>query len=559
MRKQPLPRSQLQQAILKCIIISSASLVVSVNPLMAQDLPSFLDEPETCDYIYGVNDDDLNDSQLFKMTMGGSITPIGPLYSGYDLEALDVSADGDIYAAAGDDTDDVNDAGKLYKVDPETGDLTLVCPTGFAEIDGLSFNPMTGELYGWAQDAGLIKITIPEVIPGEECATLIYPSAGEFEDLTWSNDGTTLYVVKNDHGPYPHPNPYTNATHLPDPENDSSVSQELIAYHVEDDEVAANLICSDVIASLGEIEALEIDTVGTLLVGYHRSDNKPMTAMLNTDTCEINTEPPPSYPSPIFSGMDSDIEALGVCTCIPTETETEWEYAYDPPKDHTGFRDLAIYGIAIKVEGNTFIVAINANMPETGFDVPEKLTGPRKVVDGNVAFSDLVFHFANGSKYAVHFSPENDSSVDDLGVYIPEILKDVTKENLGHAKLATYLAVLGNVEATMGDVEYDENYFPMNAFRKLNMSIEVGHKVLNDGFKPLSEAELLAKGLDFATGLGTNNKLLGKHIFGFEINKQMDMRGAFIASLFTECSNDGISIIGELPGCPDGSEDLEED
>lgn len=557
MRKQPLPRNQLRQAILKGVIVSSTSLIISVNPWMANAADIvFADEPETCDFIYGVNDDGLNNSQFFKIDPSDyAITPMGTLHYGLDLEALDVSASGEIYVAAGDNTDDVSKAGYLYKFDPDTGDLTEVCPTGFAEVDGLSFNPNPeiGGLYGWAQDAGLIKITIPESPSEVPCATLIHESRGEFEDLTWSNDGFTLYVVKNDHGDYPHPFIYTNdeATYIPDPENDSSVPHELIAYTVVGDTIIETQICPGVIAPLGEIESLEIDTTDMLLLGYHVSKNKPMMATLDPITCQIDPLPIPRYPSEIIPGQDSDIEAIGVCPCIPTDEPGEWKYAEDPAKDQTGLRALDIHGIAMKLKGNNdIVIAINADMTAEGIDVPEAMA--KKIPSGFVSFSDFVMFFANGTKYAVNFAKRSDSGAKENGLVKNPVLKDVTKAKLGFSRLADYIVVLedeGVDKIAMGDLDLAnmQNFLPMNEYRKLNMSIESGERLQNDGYQYLSYADLQEEGLDFETKLGEN---LGKYTFGFKFKKQMDMKGSFIATLYTECSNDAIAIVGELPNCP---------
>lgn len=392
MRKQPLPRSQLRQAILKCVVISSASLALTIGsgPLMADvisaDDPIFTQPPKVCDYIYGVNDYGLNKSQIFRIDPrnGYQIELLGPLYAGLDIEAIDVSQYGEVYAAAGDNSDDPMKAGHLYQVDPVNGNIIDMGDTGFAEIDGLSFNPKTGELWGWAQDAGLIKFTYPIT----SLATLIIARLGEMEDLTWNNKGTVLYAIENLHaGPsmtseldFPYTTTGSSEIPLPEPADDNW-QHELYAYDVPAGTL--NALCHNEINSLGEIEGLEVAEDGTLVLGYNNSNNEPILATLNTATCELTPLAiSPNYNTAVL--LDSDIEALGVCApCLVNPPSTKWMYAKDSFKDTTGYPKLEIFGMAMKQEGNTLIVAFNAGMPPSGWDVPADLVGPKKVRDGN--------------------------------------------------------------------------------------------------------------------------------------------------------------------------------
>jgi hypothetical protein len=550
MHKQPLPRTELRQAILKGLLVSSTSLTlaISANSLMADPVDTiFTEPPAACDYIYGVDDDLLNNSQLFRIDPHNNyqIEPFGPAYDGYDIEALDVSATGEVYAASGDNTEDVTKAGYLYTINPSTGELTEIGPTGFAEIDGLSFNPADGSLWGWAQYAGLFKIPLPASI-----AEVVYPMQGEIEDLTWNNDGSTLYIVKNQHPINPnHPFPYTAnlANYLPDPGSDNSVPYELLAYNVVDNDLVS--ICEDEISDLGEIEALEMAEDGTLIIGYNVSNNKPILATLDLGTCKITPLANPRYKVTAATPYQ-DIEAMGVCApCIVNPPSTEWMYAKDSFKDATGYPALEIYGLAMKQEGNTIVVAINAGMPTSGWEVPDNLAGPHKVVDGNISLSDFVMDF-DDKKYAVRFAPNNDSALPEgeVGLYTQPILMDVTKRNYGHKRLDTYLTIIGP-EATMADLKLPNNYFEMKAFLELPMSIGTATKVEGDNYQDLTQAQLEAMGLNFAAGLGIPANKLGPYTYGFSFTKPADMVDRFVAYVFTECSNDGIAIVGELPDC----------
>ena len=547
MHKQPLPRTELRQAILKCMIVSSTSLTLamSASPSMAENMDTiFTAPPTTCDYIYGVNDALLNDSQILRIDPRHDyqIEPLGPAYDGYDIEALDVSQLGEIYAASGDNTEDVTKAGYLYTVDPNTGILTEIGPTGFAEIDGLSFNPADGTLWGWAQDAGLIKIPLPASI-----AELVVPYPGEAEDLTWNNDGTVLYVVENLHEDAVAPAVVYTAdlvmSSLPEPGD--NVPHKLYAYDVLTDSLSE--ICHNVIGSLGEIEAIEMAEDGSLVLGYHNSNNQPILATINQTTCELTPLADPRYHMTAATPYN-DIEALGVCApCLLDPPSMDWQYAKDSFKDVTGYPALELYGLAIKQEGDTLIVAINAGMGPEGWNVPADLAGPHKVTDGNVGPTDFVMDF-DGKKYAVHFSPHSDSGVTELGLYTQPTLIDVTKQNYGHPRLDTYLTIIGDA-ATMADIPLPNSYFEMNGFRDLPMSIGTATKVENDNYQALTEAELKAKGLNFEAGLNTTTNKLGPFTYGFSFTKPADMVDRFVAYLFTGCSNDGIAIVGELPDC----------
>ncbi|HHB92179.1 MAG TPA: hypothetical protein ENK59_03070 [Thioploca sp.] len=103
-----------------------------------------------------------------------------------------------------------------------------------------------------------------------------------------------------------------------------------------------------------------------------------------------------------------------------TEVENKWLYATDASYDATGSRGLEIYGTAIHRDGDTITVAISANM------TPEN---PVYYEGENTNFTDYVFDFG-GTKYAVHFAPDNDSGANaGVGLYEVTTFKDVTKKN----------------------------------------------------------------------------------------------------------------------------------
>jgi len=182
--------------------------------------------------IYCVQDNGLNDSQFCKSdhlddaTPTPAINPLGPEYKDCDIEALDIMHDpGLLYAASGDNTPR---PGHLYRVDMSGAglyDLGDVDAPGheLTEIDGISFHPVDGDLYGWAQDEGLFVIPSANVpldpgtylVPGGTGAAgcndtasqnstvikaeMVIPTEGEIEDIEWNWGGTKLYAVENLH------------------------------------------------------------------------------------------------------------------------------------------------------------------------------------------------------------------------------------------------------------------------------------------------------------------------------------------------------------------------
>jgi hypothetical protein len=146
---------------------------------------------EVCQ-LYGVQDNGLNDSQLFTINPDTlEVNNLGEQYPDYDIESLDTHPDtGELYAASGDDTDR---PGYLYKVNTQTGELTEIGSTGFAEIEGLSFDT-EGTLWAWAKGDGLISVNTQTGV-----GTLIIPSPVAVEDITWNNNSTLLYASQDTH------------------------------------------------------------------------------------------------------------------------------------------------------------------------------------------------------------------------------------------------------------------------------------------------------------------------------------------------------------------------
>ena len=165
---------------------------------------------------YAVHDDRLNDTQI--LIVRDEMIALGVVHYGYDIEALAIHPKtGVLYAASGDDT---NQPGYLYTIDKMTGELTTSCDVvGYDEIDGLAFHPGDNVLWGWVQDVGIITIDT------DTCtATLVQEYLGEVEDLTWNQEGTLLYGVKNVNGNDPREGKGDRSTELLAFDGDNIVS-----------------------------------------------------------------------------------------------------------------------------------------------------------------------------------------------------------------------------------------------------------------------------------------------------------------------------------------------
>jgi hypothetical protein len=153
---------------------------------------SFAIEKVTTCKFYAVNDEQLNDSQFLVIDpQTTEVTTLGALYVDHDIEALDASLETEqLYAAAGKDG---LLPGVLYTVDHSTGQLNLLSDLGLGDISGLSFNPVTGILWGWSPNNGLFWVDVNQLplLPQFE-----WLSTMRVDDLSWNEDGTVLYLAQ---------------------------------------------------------------------------------------------------------------------------------------------------------------------------------------------------------------------------------------------------------------------------------------------------------------------------------------------------------------------------
>jgi hypothetical protein len=252
-------------------------------------------EQQACSFIYGVHDGGRNNSQFFRYSDEIGFEALGPVYRGYDIEGLDISSDQVLYATSGDNTDN---PGYLYTVDMNTGAILTARPIGdckevdgikevVKEVDGISVNPVTGDLWGWSQDKGLILIT------ETDCTVLVpNPKGFEVEDLSWNNAGNMIYFPYNAH-----------AGGLE--KDDANATHHIGKYDKITGEIDWNLC--DIQAR--EIEAIEVLQNDSLLIGFH--ENGQQFAMrFDPTSCHILTED-------ITAAKYTDIEGIaeGIADC----------------------------------------------------------------------------------------------------------------------------------------------------------------------------------------------------------------------------------------------------
>ncbi|CAD5967904.1 XDD3 family exosortase-dependent surface protein [Planktothrix agardhii] len=222
-----------------------------------------------------------------------------------------------------------------------------------------------------------------------------------------------------------------------------------------------------------------------------------------------------------------------------------WNYGIDSFTDGSGGKSYEIKGIALKETSDSIFVALTGGTPLDG--VTDKYAA-----DKNIGWGDLFLNFtgknfttaSNGrSLFGVRFAETNDSQVVPTGLYGNVKGASVTNVNHGYSSLKQYYDYRWGRTDTQGtDIATTTQAF--NYFGKgtiLNV-IDSGAKKLG-GIQSLSAAALNSQGLDFGFF-----KASGTQTFGFSLNKSdlglADGNYNYMASLFLECGNDGVSLAG---------------
>ena len=220
-----------------------------------------------------------------------------------------------------------------------------------------------------------------------------------------------------------------------------------------------------------------------------------------------------------------------------------WYYAIDTFDDGVtdglvGGGAFEFYGLAIKANTETLTIALNANLPLSGY-------ASNTAADGMIHWGDLFFNFsgqdfataaATGDLFGIRFNADNDSGISGTGVFQGVVPTSVTTLNAGFASLSQYREAVTSQGGTpaFGDLPGNTDYFdpdsvPLNA-------IASGDKIGDLFWNPD------VAGLDFAS-FGA----VGHETIAFSIERSLFPEGSFIAHVLAECANDGIALSASLP------------
>lgn len=580
-------------AVKRLVVATSLAVtsVVAVNTVAFSTLV-----PEGCS-LFGINDKGLNTSQFVKVGEL-SVDKLSRMYPGADIEGLDISAGGDMYGSAGDNVEAPYKAGHLYKVDKSTGAITPIGDIRFnvggklisgKEVSAISFRPTDDTLWGWVEECGLVKIDKNTATAELMLSNADVPGLAEgfakyctgdgdpteytsfVEDLTWDTTGRTLYFSATDGNDVASMGgKSTLFAYTP------NATPKLVNGNFVKDK-SGKIIMESTLVELAKlnsnVEAVETLPDDRLLINVH---GDPGFKVLDPYTGSIED-------AVVNPGLYGDIEGF-TWYCPSPGPCADWTYIKDAVGDGTGTSVILgpdgnvtttatgvpfeTYGAAVKQDGDTISVAISTDMSLKGDTDPRY---PTQILDNNIAWSDFVFDI-DGKKYAVHFSGGNDSGVTTLGLYKDVTLKSVTKDNYGWGSLGSYANYFNSTlqQQLLGDLGvktvnnikgfFDQNnvpYLPFNAILSgshvVPMSVASGTRVEDDNFRLLYAAELKNMGLDFAKGLALSK--VGLHTFGFTFKLPKEISDVLatgkvlkmVAYTFTECTNDGIAIVRQLP------------
>jgi hypothetical protein len=235
-----------------------------------------------------------------------------------------------------------------------------------------------------------------------------------------------------------------------------------------------------------------------------------------------------------------------------------WTYSIDSFNDGTEGNIIGknskfeFYGMAYRQVGKNIEFAINSNLD---WDQAYKYSGAR---NGSIGYGDLMINFgknADGSQasfaageaankmYAVHFDEDNDTRIGGkkvgLGLYSGVKTESLTTVNAGYSSVAQhkqYVTAYGGVDS-YGDLAQSTTYFgAQTAAAQTHMK----SGTLQQGINGIT-TNFANTGLDFG-----HFKATGTKTFGFTLDASKMPTGKFMASLFAECGNDGIALMGEI-------------
>ncbi|MEL7354552.1 MAG: XDD3 family exosortase-dependent surface protein [Cyanobacteria bacterium J06560_5] len=251
---------------------------------------------------------------------------------------------------------------------------------------------------------------------------------------------------------------------------------------------------------------------------------------------------------------------LGAPQAMAGQVVDGWNYSIDAVGDSNDGPVYDIRAIAIKETADTVYVSISANLPLSGVHND-------RAEDSRIGWGDLFFDFsgegfsaANEQQqlYAVKFSPDNNASIAEVGVYGGVSAKSVGFENNGFRTLEEYFDAGLERPNTLGsdftDKESAYLYYGSEAEADITgeKSLDIASvatpidNVIDEGtrlgdVRLLTEEEAREVGVDFDA-----IDAVGTAIITLAFDRDLLPHGSFVSSIFVECANDGVAIAGVL-------------
>jgi hypothetical protein len=226
-----------------------------------------------------------------------------------------------------------------------------------------------------------------------------------------------------------------------------------------------------------------------------------------------------------------------------------WNYAIDSFNDGYYLGSVGggyeFHGMAVQEDADNLYIAFNSNLQLDGWAYGG-------ASDKHIGWGDLFLNFsgndfltaqANGDLFGIRFAENSDSNV-GLGVYSGVTAKSVAKENSGFKNLNQHIDLVNKAggTSTLADLAQTDPYFTQTGQWTVLNSMNSGTKI---GDVNLIE-DVSGLGLDFGNFGATGNQT-----FAISVDKSLLPEGNFIASIFAECANDGMALVGNVASVPE--------
>ena len=279
-----------------------------------------------------------------------------------------------------------------------------------------------------------------------------------------------------------------------------------------------------------------------------------------------------SFIRPTLSGTTALAVSISFVAAMGQSARAaDWMYATDASNDafsSAGNQSVfEIYGMGIKDDGDHVWVGINSGLGVNGKDF-----GPdSSIEDKNIGWGDLFFDFSPESNFedssnastlfGIHFAANNDTLINgqdpQIGVYGNVKGRSVQSTNGGFKNFGAHEYYVngksfeqrpGYVKPTIGDLSNTDSYYGRftNSWTGDDyIANSIGSGTFLGSIEMLSSQSLFDQGFDIG--------VFGQSVtptFGFKFERSLLPDGDFIASIFEECLNDAIALVGALAPPP---------